>query len=172
MKNRDWLARFPKLYLSGRLWRAMPLPESPPRGILPCEPPLEFPPDMAEFWQLWRAEQFWQCHEALEEIWLDSPQPRKRFLNGLIHGAAATFQARRSHGVGAARQLVRARVKLEPFCPTYEQLNVERFLDGVAGEVAPLIQQLTISQRSSLQVLETRLRAELPSTLDSLTSCP
>ena len=150
----------------------MPLPEAPPRGVLPCDPPPEFSPDMARFWQLWREEQFWACHEALEEIWLEALQPRKRFLNGLIHGAAATFQARRSstrcsHAVGAARQLVRARVKLEPFCPRYEQLDVERFLDGVAGEVAPLMQQLTIQQRDSLRVLETRLRAELPLTLDS-----
>ena len=150
----------------------MPLPESPPRGILPFEPPLEFPPDMAEFWQLWREEQFWHCHEALEAIWIEADEPRKRFLNGLIHGAAATFQARRSHGVGAARQLVRARVKLEPFCPVYEELDVEQFLDGVADEVALLIQQLTIQQRNSLRVLETRLRAELPSTLKFQTSCP
>ena len=124
------------------------------------------------FWRLWREEQFWHCHEALEEIWLDAPCPRKRFLNGLIHGAAAIFQVRRSggnssHAVGAARQLVRARVKLEPFCPTYEQLDVERFLCGVEAEVAPLIQRLTIQQRASLEVLETRLRAELPLTLDS-----
>ena len=166
-----------KLYLSGRLSRAMPLPESPPLGYLPCPPPLEFPPDMAEFWRLWRAEQFWHCHEALEPIWLRAQEPRKRFLNGLIHGAAATFQARRSnaecsHGVGAARQLVRARVKLEPFCPVYEQLDVKIFLDGVADEVAPLIQQLTISQRENLQVLETRLRAELPSQLVFTKSCP
>ncbi len=151
----------------------MPLPESPPRGQLPCPPPLEFPPDMAEFWQLWRDEQFWACHEALEEIWLEADEPRKRFLNGLIHGAAATFQARRSHAVGAARQLVRARVKLEPFCPVYEKLDVEQFLDGVALEVAPLIQQLTIPQRAATQVLETRLRAELPLTLNlKTTSCP
>ena len=155
----------------------MPLPESPPRGFLPCPPPLEFAPDMAEFWRLWREEQFWACHEALEPIWLEAPQPRKRFLNGLIHGAAAMFQARRSHArcshvVGAARQLVRARVKLEPFCPIYEQLDVERFLGGVAGEVAPLIQQLTIQQRANLRELETRLRAELPSTLEIQTSCP
>jgi len=150
----------------------MPLPESPPLGKLPYPPPLEFAPDMAQFWLLWRQEKFWACHEALEEIWLQTEEPRKRFLNGLIHGATATFQARRSHGVGAARQLVRARVKLEPFCPVYEALDVQQFLDGVAGEVAPLIQQLTISQRAGLVVLETRLRAELPSTLETQTSCP
>ena len=155
----------------------MPLPESPPLGKLPCPPPSQFPTDMAEFWRLWQGEQFWACHEALEPVWLGAQEPRKRFLNGLIHGAAATFQARRgstqcSHGVGAARQLVRARVKLEPFCPVYEQLDVAQFLDGVAGEVSPLIQQLTIQQRRNLRVLETRLRAELPSTLVFKQSCP
>ena len=165
--------RFAKLYLSGRLLLAMPLPESPRLGRLPCPPPLEFPPDMANFWQLWREEQFWTCHEALEPIWIHAEEPRKRFLNGLIHGAAAMFQARRgSHGVGAARQLVRARVKLEPFCPAYEGLDVAAFLDGIGAEIAPLILQLTVSQAANLRVLETRLRAELPSTLNIQTSCP
>ncbi len=149
----------------------MPLPESPPRGLLPCPPPLECPADMGEFWQLWRAEQFWACHEALEEIWLDASQPRKRFLNGLIHGAAATFQWRRGNAVGAARQLVRAQVKLEPFCPVYEKLDVSRFLAGLQSEIAPALLQLTDKQRAALRELETRLRLELPFTLPN-TSCP
>ena len=151
----------------------MPLPETPPRGHLPFLPPPELAPDMAAFWQLWREEKFWACHEALEVVWLGAAEPRKRFLNGLIHGAAATFQHRRGNAVGAARQLTRARVKLEPFRPVHENLDVRAFLDGVTTEVAPSIQQLTISQRASLLVLETRLRAELP--LDptpSPSSCP
>ena len=139
----------------------MPLPEAPPRGHLPFPPPPEFAPDMAQFWQLWREEKFWACHEALEAVWLDSDEPRKRFLNGLIHGAAATFQHRRGNAVGAARQLVRAQVKLEPFRPVYEKLEVQRFLQGIESEISPSIEQLTTSQRAALAVLETRLRLEL-----------
>ena len=147
----------------------MPLPEAPPCGDLPFEPPLEFAPDMAEFWQLWRAEKFWACHEALEAVWLRASAPRKRFLNGLIHGAAATFQHRRGNSVGAARQLTRATVKLEPYRPVYEKLDVSQFLEGIETEIAPSVQQLTKAQRESLAVLETRLRAELPL---NLSSCP
>ena len=141
----------------------MPLPEAPPRGHLPFPPPSEHAPDMAEFWELWREEKFWSCHEALEAVWLEAPEPRKRFLNGLIHGAAATFQHRRGNAVGAARQLLRAKVKLEPFRPVYEKLGVTEFLAGIEREIAPSLQQLTTSQRQASGVLETRLRLELPS---------
>ena len=143
----------------------MPLPEAPPRGHLPFEPPLEFPPEMAEFWQLWREEKFWACHEALEAVWLEADEPRKRFLNGLIHGAAATFQFRRGNAVGAARQLTRAQVKLEPYRPVYEKLDVRQFLEGLATEIAPSMEQLTDQQQESLGALETRLRAEFSSML-------
>ena len=143
----------------------MPLPEAPPRGCLPFEPPLEHPPDMAEFWRLWRDEKFWACHEALESVWLEAPHPRKRFLNGLIHGAAATFQFRRGNAVGAARQWVRATVKLEPYLPVYEKLQVAQFLEGLETEIAPSMEQLTPKQRAALMALESRLRVELPSSL-------
>ena len=138
----------------------MPLPEAPPRGHLPFEPPPEYAPDMAQFWQLWREEHFWACHEALEEVWLESAEPRKRFLNGLIHGAAATFQHRRGNAVGAARQLLRAKVKLEPYLPVYEKLEVRQFLEGIETEIAPSFQQLTSEQRAALTALESRLRVE------------
>ena len=151
----------------------MPLPEAPPRGTLPVSPPSEFAPDMAEFWRLWRAEKFWACHEALEAVWLQAPQPRKRFLNGLIHGAAATFQHRRGNAVGAARQMVRARVKLEPFRPAYERLDVGQFIAAIEREIAPALEQLTPRQGESLRELETRLRLELPLTLNpNSTLCP
>ena len=138
----------------------MPLPEAPPRGTLPFEPPPEFAPDMAEFWRLWREEKFWACHEALEAVWLQANEPRKRFLNCLIHGAAATFQHRRGNAVGAARQGCRALVKLEPYRPSYEKLDVSQFLEGLAREIAPSMEQLTLKQRASLKALETRLRAQ------------
>ena len=149
----------------------MSLPEAPPRGHLPFQPPPEFAPDMAEFWQLWREEEFWACHEALEAIWLQAPEPRKQFLNGLIHGAAATFQHRRGNAVGAARQTVRAQIKLEPYRPVYEQLDVRQFLEGLAREIAPSMEQLTPKQRVSLAALESRLRVEFLPCLPISNSC-
>jgi predicted metal-dependent hydrolase len=138
----------------------MPLAEAPPTGHLPFEPPPTSPPDLVEFWSLWREEKFWACHEALEEVWHHESGDRRLFLNGLIHGAVAVFQHRRGNAVGAARQLLRARIKLAGHRPAYEGLDLEAFLAGIEAEIAPSLAQLNERQRESLRELEARLRLQ------------
>lgn len=137
----------------------MPLPENPPLGHLPFEPPLDSAPDLHEFWELWRQEKFWACHEALEEVWRQEIEPRRSFLNGLIHGAVAIFQHRRGNSNGAARQLVRAKIKLEKHLPAREGVDVAGFLAGIEREIAPSLRKITARQRADLDELEKRLRA-------------
>ncbi len=139
----------------------MPLPENLPTGRLPFEPPLQFAPDCAEFWELWRQEKFWACHEALEPLWQAETGPRRTFLNGLIHGAVAVFQHRRGNANGAARQLLRAKIKLESHLPTSENLDLNAFLGGIEREIAVSLAKLNAKQRESLAELERRLRAAL-----------
>jgi hypothetical protein len=145
----------------------MPLPEAPATGILPFEPPSDFPPDLAEFWKLWKEERFWACHEALEEVWRDEAEPRRSFLNGLIHGAVAVFQHRRGNPVGAARQMVRAQVKCERHRPGREGVDLEAFLTGIETEIAPSLVHLNEKQREALLELETRLRIKYRANLSS-----
>ena len=140
----------------------MSLPENPPTGHLPFEPPEQFPPDLAEFWELWREEKFWACHEALEDVWkLESDANRKQFLQGLIHGAVAVFQFRRGNFVGAARQYTRARVRLSSSLPMREEMDVAGFLEGVKGEIESAFGKLSEKERADLVVLETRLKSQL-----------
>ena len=140
----------------------MALPEAPATGTLPFEPPLQIPPDLDEFWSLWREEKFWACHEALEEVWKGESEPRRSFLNGLIHGAVAVFQHRRGNFNGAARQLVRATVKLERHRPAREGVEIDAFLAGIETEIAPSLVQVSDKQRAALQTLEARLRKQYP----------
>lgn len=135
--------------------------ENPPLGHYPPVVPQEIPPDMNPFWDLWRAEQFWACHEALESIWRQENGPRKWFLAGLINGAVAVFQHRRGNFVGAARQLERTRVKLEGFVPTYEGLDVQRFIREVAIEVAPSLVKLTAAQEQHLRKVAAEVRMKM-----------
>ncbi len=140
----------------------MPLPENPPTGHLPFEPPEHFPPDLAHFWELWREEKFWACHEALEDVWkLESDAHRKQFLQGLIHGAVAVFQFRRGNYVGACRQFTRARVRLSSSLPGREELDVAGFLDGVKGEIEPAFEELSEKERADLEALEKRLKNKM-----------
>lgn len=143
----------------------MPLPEAPATGILPFEPPSESSPDLAEFWKLWKEERFWACHEVLEDVWRGEVEPRRSFLNGLIHGAVAVFQHRRGNPVGAARQMVRAQVKCAKHLPIREGVDLEAFLTGVEREIAPSMVHLNEQQREALLELETRLRTKYEANL-------
>ncbi len=144
----------------------MPLPEAPPLGRLPFEPPPEPAGELATFWELWRAEKFWACHEALEGAWLREPEAgRKQFLRGLIHGAVAVFQFRRGNFVGAARQLARARVRLRASLPAgqswREGVDIRAFLEGIEGEVSPALGALSEGERGGLAALEAQLGLDL-----------
>ena len=139
----------------------MPLPENPPTGHLPFEPPQQFPPDLAEFWDLWREEKFWACHEALEDVWkIETDAKRKQFLQGLIHGAVAVFQFRRGNFVGACRQYTRARVRLSSSLPMREELDVAGFLISVRREIESAFGKLSEKERADLDELEARLRGQ------------
>lgn len=136
----------------------MPLPESPPLGCLPFEPPPGPSAELAPFWELWREEKFWACHEVLEEAWKhEADATRKQFLRGLIHGAVAVFQFRRGNWAGATRQFTRARICLRLSSSTVEGVEVKAFLAGIEREVAPAFGALSENEKASLQVLEAQL---------------
>ena len=140
----------------------MPLPENPPLGRTPFPVPDQFPPDLAEFWELWREEKFWACHEALEEVWKAEPDAgRKQFLQGLIHGAVAVFQFRRGNYVGAARQYTRASVRLGGSLAGRDGVDVAAFLEGVGKEVESAFEQLDEKQLEGVGELASRLVREL-----------
>lgn len=140
----------------------MPLPENPPTGHLPFEPPEHSAPDLADFWHLWREEKFWACHEALENVWnVESNAERKVFLQGLIHGAVAVFQFRRGNFVGAARQFTRAQVRLEASSPQRDGVNIAAYLNGIKREIRSALAKLSDKERADLAVLEARLRGQV-----------
>jgi len=63
---------------------------------------------------------FFECHEALEEIWTPERGPRRLFLQSLIHIAVAFYHVQRGNPVGAARQLLKGLKKLEAYLPEFE----------------------------------------------------
>jgi len=73
--------------------------------------------------ELYRDGHFFECHEALEELWTPMRGPHRLFLQSLIHFAVAFYHQQRSNPVGAGRQLRKALRKLEGYLPAYEGLD-------------------------------------------------
>lgn len=73
--------------------------------------------------ELYRAGEFFECHEVLEELWTPMRGPRRLFLQGLIHFAVAFHHLERSNRLGAERQLRKALRKIQPYLPQYEGVD-------------------------------------------------
>jgi hypothetical protein len=73
--------------------------------------------------ELYRAGEFFECHEVLEELWTPLRGPHRLFLQALIHFAVAFYHQQRRNPLGAERQLRKALRKLERYLPVYEGVD-------------------------------------------------
>jgi uncharacterized protein len=74
---------------------------------------------------------FFECHETLEEIWLEEHGEERRFYQGIIQIAAGYFKWEQGVPAGAIKLWRSGLDKLEPYAPAYLGINVESFLVAV-----------------------------------------
>lgn len=87
--------------------------------------------------------------------------PQRAWYNGLIHAAVAIYQHRRGNTVGAARQWVRAQVKLAPFAPEFDDVDVEALLRAVETEISPSLRRLSENEARRVEKLRCDLSRKL-----------
>ncbi len=63
--------------------------------------------------------QFWEAHEAWEELWLVAETDMEQFLQGLIQIAAAYHHVKRGTFRGAVRLFEAGLARLAPFPPRF-----------------------------------------------------
>lgn len=83
------------------------------------------------------------AHEDLELLWRAAAPPERDLYQGLVHVAVATYQDGRGNVVGRSRQLEKALVRLAPYAPSYEGLDIAALLEWcraalLAGRCGPL----------------------------------
>jgi uncharacterized protein len=98
----------------------------------------EYPEKYLEGIRLFNEEEFFECHEVLEELWQETLGKEKKFYQGLIQAAVALFHFG-NENLGGARKLYEAmREKLDPYRPVFQGLDVDKFL----GEMKYCFQEL------------------------------
>src|SRR5207302_7958147 len=75
---------------------------------------------------LFNQREFFECHEVLEEEWTPERDPRRLFLQSLIHLAVGLYHASRDNPVGASRQLRKGLRKLSGYLPSCEGIDTAR----------------------------------------------
>ena len=76
--------------------------------------------------ELFNRGEFFECHEALEEVWTGENGPRRLFLQSLIHLAVGFYHNERANAEGARRQLRKGLRKLGPYLPSCEGIDTAR----------------------------------------------
>ncbi|MCK6559904.1 DUF309 domain-containing protein [bacterium] len=133
--------------------------------------------DLAHGVALFNAGEYWEAHEAWEQIWQRHPEAWRFFVQGLIQAAAAHHQIRRGIRHGAIKHLKNALVKLEVAPPDFAGLALAAFREYLQA----LLQALEATpeggepwEKQSLQPLHWHRQAELPaaSAPDDATAFP
>lgn len=99
--------------------------------------------------EAFNSRQFFEAHELWEDVWRETAEPDRRFLQGLIHVAAAFHHYARSNVLGTQRQLRRGLLRLEAFPAVHCGLRVEPLRAEVRGWLAAL-ENKTLAARMSL----------------------
>lgn len=95
-----------------------------------------FPEEYAHFWDLWEQRKYFECHEALEDVWRsEEDAERKQFFQGVIHCSVALVHVERQNEVGALSQYLKARNKLSGLPPEYFRPEVRAALQFVEKEL-------------------------------------
>jgi len=70
------------------------------------------------------AREFFEAHEAWEELWLSACEPEKNFLQGIIQVAAAFHHYQRGNAGGTKSLLAAGLAKLDQFPHTHRGIDV------------------------------------------------
>lgn len=70
--------------------------------------------------QLFNEQQFYECHEVLEDLWRPTRGPNRLFLQAIIHFAVGFYHHQRGNQLGAERQLRKGLRKFGAYLPKYE----------------------------------------------------
>jgi predicted metal-dependent hydrolase len=81
---------------------------------------------------------FFECHETLEEIWLEEHGEDRKFYQAIIQIAAGYFKLEQGVPAGALKLWRMGLEKLEPYRPIYLGVSVDALVGAVEGHLAHL----------------------------------
>ncbi|WP_088894334.1 DUF309 domain-containing protein [Leptolyngbya ohadii] len=94
-----------------------------------------------EFWQgvqEFNQGQFYDCHDTLEAIWMQSGEPEKTFYQGVLQIAVALYHLSNQNSRGAMILLGEGMNRLRRYEPVYSGINVSSLIEESEDLLATL----------------------------------
>ncbi len=76
---------------------------------------------------------FFECHDTLEELWMETAGEDRLFLQGLIQVSVGFYHFVNRNYKGATSQFTKGLAKLEHYRPSYRGIELEKFMQKVVG---------------------------------------
>lgn len=95
------------------------------------------------FWQgvnEFNQQEFYACHDTLEALWMEAPEPNKRFYQGVLQIAVGCYHLGNHNGRGAMILLGEGIKRIKDYLPVYEEIDVTQLLEE-SIELLSLVQQ-------------------------------
>lgn len=86
-------------------------------------------PRLQEFIRLFNDKEFFEAHETLESLWIETEGPEKDFYKGLIQCAVAFVHLERGNYKGARKLFRTACRYLEGYLPDHGGIHTEQLLE-------------------------------------------
>ena len=86
--------------------------------------PKEYDSRYLEYIELFNVREFYDCHEVLEDLWLDDWGDRKKFYQGLIQFATAFYHLYRRNMSGCEKLLASSKAYLSRYPDFFEGLDL------------------------------------------------
>ncbi|HWX37744.1 MAG TPA: DUF309 domain-containing protein [Candidatus Sulfotelmatobacter sp.] len=102
--------------------------------------------------EAFNSRQFFEAHELWEDVWRDTPEPEKRFLQGLIQVAAAFHHYSRANVLGTRKLLQAGLLKLDSFPEVHGGLEIEGLRAGVREWLAALASERALDGMNLPQI--------------------
>jgi predicted metal-dependent hydrolase len=88
----------------------------------------EFPEQYREGLRLFNQEEFFECHDVLEELWSEAIGADRKFIQGLIQASIALFHFGNDNFGGAKKLYLSARKNLDPYGEEFMGIELGPFL--------------------------------------------
>ena len=114
-----------------------------------------------EFWQgieQFNQEEFYDCHDTLEAIWMDAIATDKNFYQGILQIAVACYHLGNYNWRGTVTLLGEGVRRLSYFQPSYSDIDVS----GLVSQSYELLQQLQQIEPDRVQFFVENLSQNQP----------
>jgi hypothetical protein len=92
-------------------------------------------PRLGRFWELFEEQDFFESHEVLEDLWMETAGGERNLYKGLIQIAVSLHHLQTGNLRGARKVFGTARELLQPYQPRGAGVRLDRLVEDAEAQI-------------------------------------